>query len=166
MSEKRLVIDQLGLNYSGVFSVSALYKKFIDWFHERGYEMFEKKNTEEITPTGRNIELELRPYKRVTSYAKNEIRIKVFITNVKEVVIDKDGTKNRLNQGDIEILFDGYVETDYENRWENKPYFYFFRALIDKYVWRIYTDKFETMIVTDVHHLHTKIKAFLNLYRY
>jgi len=64
------------------------------------------------------------------------------------------------------MIFDGYVETDYENRWENKPIFYFLRALIDKYIYRIYTDKFESMLVADVHHLHTRIKSFLNLYRY
>lgn len=166
MSEKRLVVDQLGLVYKGVFNVKALYKEFSNWFYERGYENFEKRNVENITQTGRNIQLELRPYKRVAGYAVNQIRIKITMTDVKDIIMNKGEERVRLNQGDIDIKLDGYVETDYENRWENRPYFYFLRSLIDKYIWRIYTDKFENMIVADTHNLHTKIKAHLNLYRY
>ena len=160
MSEKKLVIDNLRLNYKGIFSVNEFYKEIMNWFYERGYDMYEKKNVERITETGRNVELELRPYKQVTGYAKNEVRVRIFMKNINDVEDEKDGVKIRINQGDVEVIFDGYVETDYENRWENKPYFYFLRSLVDKYVWRIYTDKFESMLISDVHHIHTRIKSF------
>tara|TARA_Y100000294_G_C8422388_1_gene283358 strand:- start:19 stop:519 length:501 start_codon:yes stop_codon:yes gene_type:complete len=166
VSEKKLVVDTLNFNYEGVFSVLELYKEINHWLYERGYSLFEKKNSENITSTGRNIEFELRPYKSITNYAKNEIRIKIFMTDIKDLEVEKEKIKKKLNEGSVEIIFDGYVETDYENRWENKPFFYFFRSLIDKFVYRIYTDKFENMIVSDIYTIHTRIKTFLNLYRY
>ncbi len=166
MSEKKLVIDQLRLNYTGLFSVPELYRTITSWFYERGYDMFEKKNVEIVTPTGKDIEIELRPWKKTTDYAKNEIRIRLYIKDLKEMEVEKEGVKMKLNQAEIQMIFDGYLETDYEGRWENKPIFYFLRSLIDKYVYRMYTNKFESMLVSDVHHLHTRIKALLNLYRY
>ena len=166
MSEKKLVVDNLNFTYNGVFSVTELYKELTNWLYERGYDLFEKKNAENITPTGRNIEFEFRPYKKITNYAKNEIRIKIFMHDIKVIEVEKDKIKRKLNEGEVEIILDGHVETDYENRWENKPFFYFFRSLIDKFVYRIYTDKFETMVANDVYNIQTRIKTFLNLYRY
>lgn len=166
MSEKKLVIDQLKLNYQGLFEVNELFKAVDAWFYEKGYDKYEKKNEEQVLPTGREIVLELRPWKKITDYAKNEIRVRMFMHNIKEVEIEKDGTKVKLNQGEIQIIFDGYMETDYENKWENKPLFFFIRTLFDKYIYRGYTSKFEGNLVDDVHDLHTRIKAFLNIYRY
>ena len=166
MSEKKLVIDQLKLNYEGLFEVNELFKMVDAWFYEKGYDKYEKKNEEQVLPTGREILLELRPWKKTTDYAKNEIRVRIFMHGVKDVEVEKEGAKVKMNQGEVQMVFDGYLETDYENRWENKPFFYFLRTLFDKYIYKGYISKFEGNLVNDVHDLHTRIKAFLNMYRY
>lgn len=166
MSEKRLIIDQLRLNYSGLFNLGDMFRTIDAWFYEKGYDRHEKKNEEQILPSGRFVEIELRPWKKTTDYAKNEIRLRIFVKDMKDVEVEKDGVKLRLQQGDIHMIFDAFLETDYENRWESKPMFYFFRALFDKFVFRVYTDKYEGVLVNDTHDLYNRIKAFLNLYRY
>lgn len=125
MSEKRLIIDQLRLNYSGLFNLGDMFRTIDAWFYEKGYDRHEKKNEEQILPSGRFVEIELRPWKKTTDYAKNEIRLRIFVKDMKDVEVEKDGVKLRLQQGDIHMIFDAFLETDYENRWESKPMFYF-----------------------------------------
>jgi hypothetical protein len=166
MSEKRLVIDQMRLNYSGIFNLNELYKMIDGWLYEKGYDKYEKKNEEQVLETGRKIEIELRPWKKTTDYAKNEIRLRIFVDNMTDVEIERDGRKTKMHKGDIQMIFDAFLETDYEHRWENKPVYYFFRTLVDKYIFRIYTGKFIGNLVADTRDLHQRIKAYLNLYRY
>jgi hypothetical protein len=166
MSEKKLVIDQLRLNYSGLFNLGDLFKTIDGWFFEKGYDRHEKKNEEQILPSGRFVEIELRPWKKTTDYAKNEIRFRLFVKDMKDVEVEKDGSKVKLQQGDIHMVFDAFLETDYEHRWESKPMFYFLRTLFDKFIFRVYTDKFEGVLVNDTHDLYNRVKSFLNLYRY
>jgi len=166
MAEKKLVIDQLRLNYEGLFDIPEMYKMIDGWFYEKGYDKYEKKNEEQVLPTGKEIIIDLRPWKKITDYAKNEIRIRIFMHHVKEIDIEKEGAKVTMHQGQIQMIFDGYLETDYENKWENKPIYFFLRTLFDKYIYKGYTSKFEDRLVNDVHDIHTRIKSFLNVYRY
>ena len=136
------------------------------WLYEKGYDKYEKKNEEQVLEGGRKIELELRPWKKTTDYAKNEIRLRIFIDNMTDIEVEKDGKKVKLNKGDIQIIFDAFLETDYENRWESKPIFYFLRGIVDKYIYRSYLEGYKELVKQDINHLLTQIKAFLNLYRY
>ena len=166
MSEKKLVLDHLTLEYNGLFDCNELYRLIDAYLAEKKYDKFEKRNIEQVTPSGKHIELELNPWKTVTDYTKLWMKITILMTNVKEVEVEKDGVKVKLNQGNVHIVFDGYVETDKENKWEGTPLFMFFRTIVDKYVIKRYVQSWENEITEDIMHLHAQIKGFLNLYRY
>ncbi len=164
--EKRLVIKGMLLKYEGLFGVLDLYKLIDDWTKENGYDKFEKESTEYVKPEGKYIEMRLEPYKKVSDYVQNRIVLLIFMKDVKEADVEIDRKKHKLNKGNLAINFDAYLETDYEHRWEQKPTLFFIRTLVDKYIYKIYTQKFESNLKNDVNSLHTAIKSFLNLYRY
>ena len=166
MTEREIVVDKLTLTYEGLFSVKELYKVIDSWLAEKSYDKRENKNYEVVNPDGKYIELELEPWKKITTYAKNVFFIRIYCMNVKDVEIEKDGVKMKLNQGKVHIVFDAYLETDYENEWEGKAIFYFLRQVFDKYIFKPFTDGFENGVKEDLMHLHDRIKSFLNLYRY
>ena len=64
------------------------------------------------------------------------------------------------------MIFDAYLESDYEHKWESKPTFFFLRTLFDKYVFKGYFAKAEKWIINDLYDLHSRIQRFLNVYRY
>ncbi len=165
MSEREVVIDKMRLTYEGLFDVVELYKLIDRFFKEKGYDKRERHNSERITPEGKFIELELEPWKKITDYAMNVIKLRIVMSDVTEVVVKKDNVKVRLNKGKINMVFDAYIETDYEHRWEGKPLFFFLRTIFDKYVFRPYTSGFRKNVIDDCNHLYNKIKAFLNLYK-
>jgi len=166
MAEREVVIDKMRLSYEGLLKITDLYKLVDGWLRQKGYDKREKRMAESITKTGKFIEWEMEPWKKITDYAKIVIKLRIIITDVKEVEVEIDKTKVKMNQGKADFVFDGYIETDYENRWESKPLFYFLRTLFDKYVFRSYTTGFHSNAIADVNDLHSRIKSFLNLYRY
>lgn len=166
MGDKELVVDQLKLTYDGVFDLNGLYRTLDQWFFEKGYDRVELKNYEQILPDGRSIELDLQPYKKTTEFFKNIIRIRLKATGVKDITIEKDGSKVNINQGKIMIIFDAFFEIDHRGMWESKAFFFFLRHMLTKFVFKKYYDQYKKWLINDFYEIHGRIQRYLNLYRY
>lgn len=166
MSEKKLVVDHAGLSYEGLFDIHEFYMLIDKWLREKGFDKREVRNIEQVTPQGKYVELELQPWKKISDYAKHIIRMEIRIMGIKDVEIKKNKHQIRLQKAKINIIFDGYLETDYEHRWESQPVYLFLRTLFDKFVYSTYSKKFEDMLVEQVNDLKAQMKSFLNLYKY
>ena len=166
MPERRLVVDKERITYEGLFSVKEVMDIILSWLSDKGYLPIDKHHKESVKPEGKFIEFESWPYKKVTDYAKNIIVIRLICTELKDVAIDVEGKKKKLNQGKLQIVFDAYLETDYEARWETKPVFYVIRLMFEKYVYTPFLSGFERNLKNDVYHLKSQIKGYLNLFQY
>ena len=166
MAEKRIVYQDKFVSFEGLFNLRELFRTICRWFSERGYDMWENKNYEEVYEEGKKIIFELIPYKKVSDYYKLEIRIFVVFENLKEVEVELRGVKQKLLKGRADFTFDAILVTDYENRWEGRPSYYFYRAIVDKFIYKSYTDKYEQMLIKDAREVQEEIKAYLNMFRY
>ena len=166
MSERRLVVDHLRIKYEGLFDFFELYRLIDSWFREKAYDKRELRNQEHVKPDGKYIELVLMPWKKINDYARHVIRMEIRAFHLKEVVVKIDNRKVKLNQAKLDIIIDGYLDTDYEDRFESKPFYFFIRTLFDKFIYGPYSAQFEGLLVENVTQLHTLIKSFLNLNRY
>lgn len=166
MPERRIVVDELHLDYEGLFDAKELLKLIDNFFRERGYDKREIRNVESVRPNGKRIEIVLMPWKSITDYAKYEIKIRLWMEDLKEVDVKKDNAKIKINQAKVKFIIDSYLTTDTEGRWEAKPLFFFLRTFFDKYFFRFYTSKWEEGLIEHTKEFHTEIKSFLNLHRY
>ena len=119
-----------------------------------------------VTPSGKNIRLELWPSKNVTDYYKNHIKIRANFIDIVKVEVEKDGAKVKMDKGKVSIVFDCYVESDRYHKWEKSPFLWFIRTLMDKYVFRDHYLKVQKWLISDFEDLHTRVKSFFNVYRY
>ncbi len=166
MAERRLVIDHMTLSYDGLFDLHELYSLVNQWLKDKGFDLREQRNQEQVRPNGKFIEVEMLPWKRITDYARHVIRLNIKVLNMKDVIVEEDGKRVKLNKGTIRVVMDGYLDTDYEDRWESKPFYFFIRTLFDKFVYRTYSTQYEELLVENCLQLHSTMKAFLNLYQY
>ncbi|MFH0978093.1 MAG: hypothetical protein V1837_02205 [Candidatus Woesearchaeota archaeon] len=164
--EREVIVDKMRFDYEGLFSIPELYKLIDEWFEDKNYDKREIRNIERVSQDGKFIEIEILPWKKVSDYAKNEIRLRMFMSEIKDMEVEKEGVKVKLNQGKLHIVFDGYLSTDYENRWEQKPMFFFLRTIFDKYLYEPFQSGFQAGVRKDVYALRDQIKSFLNLYRF
>jgi len=166
MAEKYLVLEQLKIEYNGIFSVQELYQIIDKYFREKGYDKRELRHHEHVTENGKYIEIELMPWKKISDYVKNEIRIYITIYNLKDVIIEQKGKKIPMQRGELNVVVDAFLNTDYENRWETTPFYYFLRVVFDKYIYKGYIDGFEEKLKEDTSGLISTLKSYLNLYKY
>jgi len=166
MTEKHLVVDQLKLTYEGLFDLSELYRLIDSWFYEKGWDKYEKMNQELVTPSGRQIRIILEPWKSISDYFKINIRIKINFIDIKDVEVEKEGQKIMINQGEVKIIFDGYVTSDRRGLWNNKPLYWFLSILFNKYIFHENYNRAERWVLSDLDDLYQRIKSYLNVYRY
>lgn len=166
LAEKDYVVDKMKLTYEGLFSARELYNLITEWLEDRRYDKNEKKNYEAVEANGRYTEIWMEPWKTLTEYSKRFMRIRLIMSDVKDVEVDKDGVKVQMNQGKVHIVFDAWMQTDFENRWEGKPFYFFIRTAFNKYFFKPFTSSNMADIKADVNELYKRVSAYLNMQRY
>lgn len=166
MSEKKLIIDQVKFVYEGLFDLNGFYRLIDSFFYEKNWDKNEKMNWEAVTPTGKHIRLEYFPFKNVTDYYQNHIKMRVNFIDVVKVEVEKDGAKIKLDKGKVSIIFDCYVLSDRYDKWTKTPFLWFIRTIIDKYVFKDHFLKMQRWLISDFEELHTQVKSFFNVYRH
>lgn len=152
--------------YKGLIDVKGLYRLIDKWLQEHGYDKFEKWNFEEVYEDGKQITLKLHPYKKINDYTKIEIRINAILSKLKETTIEQDKVKITLMRGEAKFSFDTFIVTDYDGHWSNKPFYFFLKTLMDRFIYQVYTEKYETTVLDDKDKLKRELKSFLNMTRF
>ena len=166
MSELRLTVDHLRLNYDGPFDANALHRILTSFWKEKGFDFHTHKEFEHDTKTGKHIEWQLKPWKQIAHETRHLVKMRVLIYNYKKVDAVVDGKKVKIGNGKVVIYFDGYVELDQWNVWENRPFFQFLRSIYTNFVYKLYTERFEQRLTYDFNHLYHQVEQFFNMYKH
>ena len=85
MAEIKTLIDGKSLSYEGVFSLKDLYRLIDKWFRDHGYDKQEIKNWEDVTEHEKQIIIEIIPYKKMSDYARFDVRIFMIFSKLTEI---------------------------------------------------------------------------------
>jgi len=80
-----------------------------------------------------------------------------------DVEVEKDGVKIKMNKGQVELGIKGYLERDYEKRWEGRAFRKFLRGLYDRYVIKHRIDQYEGKLFGEFDEFSGQMKSFLTL---
>jgi hypothetical protein len=165
MAERRVIVDNMVIRYEGLFSFHDLMNVIDEWQRQRGYDKFERKNFEQVFKTGKDIEIELEPWKEINESEKISIRVVILIKKMKDVIIKVDGQEVRRNQGHVMIKFTASLLTDFAYKWEGKPLYFFLKEVVDKYIYRLPVAKHEGFVAEEANSLYRNVRGYLNLVR-
>lgn len=164
--EKNLIINNRELKYRGIFRYDELFSIINQALEERDYQKREKKSEELVTEKGKKIYLELRPFKIKSNFVTLMIKIKITLNYLTETTEKLEGQKKSFQQGDLLITFDAWTMTDYEQRWGMKPWVYFMKGMIHKFLYKFPLEGgFTGELIGDTAYIYAKIKKLLNSYR-
>lgn len=166
MAERLVVIDKARVDFDGLFEVKGVLDVLKEWASDKGYWIIEKVHSETSRPEGRMIDFVLEPFKKMSDYVKYVLKVRLQFSNVKDVVIDRDGHKVKVQEGKVSVLITGIVETDYEHKWEKKPLWYTLRVVLDKYLLTPFMSSHERDVKSDCESLKDNLKSFLNFSKF
>jgi len=163
MSERLIVVDLEQVSFEGVFDAKGVVATMKDWAFDAGYFIIEKKHGESVTQEGKWVDMDMEAIKKLTDYAKSIVKIRLQFQDVKDIVVERDGKKVKVQEGKVELTLSGVLETDYEGRWESKPLFYVMRTIFEKYVLTPFVHGYERTVRHDLMLLKDNVKSYLNL---
>ena len=165
MGESNLIINHKKIEYHGIFRTTELFSTLNHALEEKGYTKREKKSEELVTPGGRMLQLQLRPFKAASQYMTLMIKIHLTLDNVTDISKDISGIKQKFQKGDLLIAFDAWSITDYEGRWGTKPLTYFLKGLIHKYLYKFPLEEgYIRELVKDTAFIYSQLKNLLQSY--
>lgn len=166
MPEIYSVIEKRPLTYEGLFKPDELFKLIKRFCSERGYFPLENKNFEEVYEHGRQITIDLKPFKQLSDYLKQEMWISIKMSRLVDKVIEIDGLKQKMMHGKVTIVFDAQIISDLQSKWEGTGWLYFIRLLNDKFIRKDWVSEARTAVARDTNDLLDEIKSFLNMVRF
>jgi len=162
MSEKDKVY-QGKVKQSGIFSFKDLYSFLYDWLKEEGYDVTEKSYSEKVTGDSKQIEITWEDTREVSDYFRFLIKVEWQILGMKSVEVQKDDKKIKMDSGSMEVKFKGVLLKDYEDRWENQPFWKFMRGVYDRYVIKSRIDEYQIKLIEEVEDIVSQCKSFLSI---
>ncbi len=163
MAETKVVYKERKVNYSGLFDVNRIHKFVVDWFRKNKFTMYEEKTEEQILEGGKQIIYNYKPYKKFTDFAKAVVYFDVDFNDVQDVKVEIDGVTKQMQKGSVSIAITGYVETDYENKWETKPFYYFLKVVFEKFFLGSHRSYYGSYVSKACTRLNHEMKSLLNL---
>lgn len=163
MVEKEEVFSSK-MKYNGVFNFSDFYKFCFEWLtDETGVVVAEKKYTEKIKGTEKEVEIEWEGTAKLTDYFKKMVKVKFKIKALKKVDIERGGKKISTNEGEVEMDVKGTLIRDYEAKFEASPFYKFLRATYDKWIIPSTIEKMKDKVANDSNDFLSEAKAYLDL---
>ena len=162
MSQKKEVYKET-FKHTGYWKYSEVYDFMFNWFKSHGYKIQEDLYNEKIMSIGKEVIAKWKGEKKITDYFKFSIQTNWHILGMTDTEIEIDGKKKKTNKGEVEIIFKGTIVKDYEKRWEDNPFWKFFRGVYEKFVIRSTVEEYEDDLEDDVRETIGDLKAFLQL---
>lgn len=166
MSDVRIIVDHLKLEYSGAFDANGFFKMIDHWMTSRGFNLRYNKNFEYDTKEGKQVEADMEPWKFITDTTRHFFKIKVFMFNLQPVEVKSGKKTEKLHQGRVLVYLDAYIDHDWQHTWEEKPMLQFMRTMINKFMLKPYTERFEQRLTHDTYAFYHDMEGFFNLYRH
>ena len=166
MGHLKIVVDHEKIDYSGPFDAGDLLRAIENFLWERGFDKKQDTDFEQNTSKGKCIEWQISPWKKMTDYIRYIVKVRVLGYDLVKADAVSNSRKTKVDNGRVIIVIDGFMEYDYDSKWEDVPIFHFLRTIYDYFVFKVYTERFEQRLVHDINHLHDCIERFFNIYRH
>jgi len=158
------------VKYKGPYNAQDWYRKLFDLFITYGYEVNETMYREVRSPDGgsRNIFVNWTATKnyKADSYVRFQIDVNSNLINLKKKEVVKNGEKVKMDDGDNDCYYHGYVVLDPDDKWQKSSFLRYLRYLYDRFFYRSKIEFYKNQCYEELYTITNEIKAYFNLQRF
>ncbi len=154
--------DNLVIQKKAQFNMIDLYRTLKAWFDLNGYIFHEKEYEDTIRKDKKSVAIKWAGQKYIDNYTRLVIELSITLKKY-EIIETKQG---KTVEGALTIKYEAYIETDYEERWENSPFLKFTRGIFDKFIATGKRERQEKEIKDDTYDIFNRTKSYLNLQKF
>lgn len=153
------------ITYEGIFNYSDLIILIDSFFKKRGFTKQVIRHSEEVTKSGRQVSLRIRPH-REKKKAELEVQVWLEIKNMTKIKKEVDGLTLNLDKGKVSIVVDAYAITNVRGQWEAKPEYTFIKTIFEKFLFSGKSKDYAEWVSADANDFIDEVRSFLNLNKY
>ena len=166
MPERRYVVRPLVVSYEGYFSARELYRLITDWFVTKNYDVLEKRADEFVRDEKKQIIWQVENDRRINDYIKHIIGVTMTATDVRDVTVEVDGRKRKLQHGHVQVRFIAFVDSDLEGKWEQYAWRWYIRIVTEKFLLKREFDEHIAEVTKNTKELRDLVKSYLNVHKH
>ena len=159
MVEVDVVLKDIVVSKEGYLDIRDLYKLIQNSLKNMKYPLLVEK---EHNVTSQKVKIRLDAKKALNDYTRLVLKTTIEGSDIKKVKLKSKETY----EGKFKIKLEAEIEKDYEDTYEDKPIFKFFRELFDYIVKASDFNRFNQMLKNDLYSLRDKIKAYLEIEKF
>jgi len=159
--EKEIYLDKYVVSYTGYFNYKEFMSMFNKWCEANGYYRDVQSSGEKVGEKSTTKSFGIQLQKKISHYHFSVLNIDLSFKMV-DVEKEVDGKMQNMQKGDVEAVFHGYLMSSMKARWETRGFIYFFRMLIDKFVYKLDKPKYWAVCATDGKALGAEMNGLLN----
>ncbi|MEM4253781.1 MAG: hypothetical protein QXR48_00115 [Candidatus Woesearchaeota archaeon] len=126
------VSPTLYLKHRGVFSKKELMDAIQKWFTDNRYKFHAPKYKLKAD----EAEYEIKAEREITEYVRYVIEPHIWIRDLKEVEVIRDGEKKKMDEGSIQLELGAYLEFDWAKRFKGNKFVQWLHDIYQKYIIR------------------------------
>lgn len=168
-------MPKVAVTYKGVFSFKEIYKLIHDYLAGNGFvameypdygsgadpDLYEKRYVEKGTP--KEVLISWSSKNEVTDYYRWVIDVDFQGTAIADTEVMVEGKKAKMDKGEIKIALKGYLETDYQKKFEKHWLLKNFAKHYDEKIMASEAKEEEGTLASIYSGLHTQIKRYFRL---
>ncbi len=164
--EREIYVDRMILRYSGVFKYKELLDLVEAWCRKKKYnkEMVTQKH--KVQKEGKTSVVAFQLHRKFTPLHISVIDVTLSGSHLIEKEFLIDGRHMILDEGDVEIVFNGFLMSHLKGRWESRPKFALIRKIIDKFVYKLERPSLAGTVVSDAKDLAKELHASMVIYKH
>jgi len=170
MTSKKIKCANYRVKFKEKFDVKALYYLMHEWLVQEEWASRNDKNFKEIfagyseaASNGGEAWWSWRPEKIKNNYFKWQMSINAHLILLKKVEVIKDGEKFKTDSGEVEVLIDSWIETDYQGTWKTHSILKHFEKIYRERIMKENIEKQRKELKNETYRLQEAIKDYLQI---
>ncbi|PIN91151.1 hypothetical protein COU57_01760 [Candidatus Pacearchaeota archaeon CG10_big_fil_rev_8_21_14_0_10_32_14] len=152
------------IKHTGPFEFKEFYRWCYDFLgEETKLKVTEDRYIEKQGPEVKGLDIFWTGSREITHYFKFEVKIQWKILGMKDIEIQKEGQKIKMQTGSCEIKLKGTLVRDYKHQFEEANWKTPFRDIYNKWVIPARIEEFEDKLIADCNNFLDQAKAYLEL---
>lgn len=154
------------IRHKGLFDFNGLLKGIPGWMTQHGYSIMQKGHSQKQTGSGGYLEANWEALKEATEYVQFKIKVDIWLRDLNDVAVEKNGKAVKMNRGNIEITFNSEMSKDYNKIFATKDgeataFHKFIRGIYEKHVIKSKLSAMEDKLLAETQSLMEHAKSFL-----
>jgi len=152
------------IKHSGLYDMDKLLTAAKGYLSSKRYITVDAEHTEAVKGGGKEIRIEWKPFRNVNDYLKFNLNFEVTVWRELDVLVDENGKKVKMQQGDLEVRFKASMAKNYRKTFRG-PGKEFLRQTYEKYLIRRDLEQYEKVLQQEAEEFVDTIKMVLGSFR-